>query len=42
MRRFFESQSYVNTVEDVCWVCLAPNRNAWKAPVKMVMCLVVV
>jgi hypothetical protein len=27
------------TVGDVDWVCLAPDRKVWKAPLNMVMCL---
>jgi hypothetical protein len=39
---FFESQYYINTVGDVDWVCLAPDRKVWKAPLNMVMSLQVV
>jgi len=42
IRGFFESQYYINTVGDVDWVCLAPDRKVWKAPLYMVMCLQVV
>ena len=27
---------YINTVGDVDWVCLAPDRKVWKAPLNMV------
>jgi hypothetical protein len=36
---FFESQYYINTVGDVDWVCLAPDRKLWKAPLNVVMSL---
>jgi hypothetical protein len=39
IRGFFESWYYVNTVGDVDWVCLAPDREVWKAPLNMVMSL---
>jgi len=42
MRGFFESQCYINTVGDVDWVCLAPDRKVRKAPLNMVMSLQVV
>jgi hypothetical protein len=42
IRGFFESQYYMNTVGDVEWVCLAPDRKKWEAPLNMVMCLQVV
>jgi hypothetical protein len=29
---FFKSWYNVNTVGDVDWVCLAPDRKVWKAP----------
>jgi len=39
---FFENRYYINTVGDVDWVCLAPDRKVWKAPLNTVMCLQVV
>ena len=33
----FEIQYYVKIVEDMDWLTLAPNRNVWKTPLKMVM-----
>ena len=42
MRGFFESEYYINTVGDVDWVSLAPDRKVWKAPLNMVMFLQVV
>jgi len=41
-RIFFKSQYYINTVGDVDWVYLAPDRKVWKAPLNMVMFLTVV
>ena len=34
---FFKSYYYVNTVRDVDWISLVPDRNVWKAPLNMVM-----
>jgi len=28
----FEIEYYIETVEDMHWVCLAPDRKIWKAP----------
>jgi hypothetical protein len=42
IRGFFESQYYVDTVGDMDWISLAPDRKVWKAPMKMVMCVQVV
>jgi hypothetical protein len=39
---FFESQYYINTEGDVDWVSLAPDRKVWKAPLNVVMSLLVV
>ena len=39
MGGFFESECYINTVGVVDWVCLAPDRKVWKAPLNMVMSL---
>ena len=36
---FFGSQCYINTVEDVDWVSLAPDRKVWKASLNVVMSL---
>jgi len=36
------NQYYINTVGDVDWVCLAPDRKVLKAPLNIVMCLQVV
>jgi len=33
----FEIEYYIKTVEDMHWVCLAPSRKVWKAPLNMVM-----
>jgi hypothetical protein len=38
----FECQYHVNTVGDVDWVCLGPNRKVWKASLNMVMSVQVV
>ena len=38
----FEIQYYVEIVEDMDWVCLAPNRKVWKTPLNVVMSLHVV
>ena len=42
IRGSFESQYYVTTVGYVDWASLAPDRKVWKAPLNMVMCLLVV
>ena len=39
---FFECRHYINSVGDVDWVSLAPDRKVWKAPLHMVMSLQVV
>ena len=39
---FFESQYYINTVGNVDWVCLAPDRKLWEAPLNMILFLQVV
>ena len=41
-RGFFESQYYIYTVGDVDWVCLAPDRKVWEAPLNVVMSLDIV
>ena len=38
----FEIEYYIETVEDMHWVCLAPDRKIWKAPLNVVMSLHVV
>ena len=32
----------IKTVEDMQWVCLAPNRKVWKAPLNVIMSIHVV
>jgi len=32
----------MKTVEDMHWVCLAPDRKVWKSPLNVVMSLHVV
>jgi hypothetical protein len=39
---FFESQYYINTVGDVDWVCLAPDRKVLQAALYMVLSVQVV
>ena len=38
----FEIQYHIKVVENMDWVCLAPDRKVWKAPLNEVMCLRVV
>ena len=37
-----EIEYYIQTVEDMHWVCLAPDRKVWKAPLNVIMSLHVV
>jgi len=36
---YFENLYYINSVGDVAWVCLAPDRKVCKAPLNVVMSL---
>ena len=42
IRGFFECRYFINTVLDVDWVCLAPERKVWEATVNILMSLQVV
>jgi hypothetical protein len=42
IRRFFESEYYINTVGYVDWASLALVGKVWKAPQNMVMCVQIV
>ena len=37
-----EIEYYIQTVEDMHWVCLAHDRKVWKAPLNVIMSLHVV
>jgi len=37
-----EIEYYIQTVEDMHWVCLAPDRKVWKAPLNVIMSIHIV
>ena len=37
--RIFLKRYYINTVEDMDWVCLAADRKVWNVPLNIVMSL---
>ena len=37
-----EIEYYIKTVEDMHWVCLAPDRKVWKAPLNVIMSIHIV